>query len=134
MAISFNNEYKDTDMITKSKDDPPVASGEPSFVMIYVNRISPKNPGAKMGTRDPYVKMIKLILPLSDFQGSVSIRQQLAVTVMDFDMGGDYLQLCVQRINHENVLDTANYRQQEDCFIIWDIMNNTQVQNFESID
>jgi hypothetical protein len=48
--------------------------------MIYVNRISPKNPGLKLGSRDTYVKLLKLVLPLGDFVSSAGLRSQLAVT------------------------------------------------------
>ena len=42
--------------------------------MIFVNRISGKNPGLKLGSRDTYVKLFKIALPLNDFM----------VTTLDF--------------------------------------------------
>lgn len=64
--------------------------------MIYVNRISNKNPDIKQGTSgDPYVKLIKLVLPLADFQSSKVLRAQLAVVQMDFSECDNFLQMCV---------------------------------------
>ena len=39
--------------------------------------------------------------------------------------------MCVQKINHENVIEPESYNPKEDCFVIWDLENNVQVQNFE---
>ena len=39
--------------------------------------------------------------------------------------------MCVQKINHENVIDPVSYTPKEDCFVVWDLENNVQVQNFE---
>lgn len=72
LAISYNNEYRESDF--EAKDGNIVASGEPSFVMIYVNRNSSRNFHSKIGNRDPYFKFMKLVLPLSDFQASASLR------------------------------------------------------------
>ena len=89
--------------------------------MIYVNRISQKNPGLKLGSKDTYVKLMKLVLPLGDFVSSASLRSSLAVTLFDFSKCDGYLQMCVQKINHECVIDPASYSCSEDCFVIWDI-------------
>jgi|LauGreDrversion4_2_1035121.scaffolds.fasta_scaffold23301_3 hypothetical protein len=43
--------------------------------MIYVNRISSKNPDSKSATTgEPYVKLIKITLPLADFQSNKVLR------------------------------------------------------------
>jgi len=44
-----------------------IGNREPSFVMIYANRLSAKNPGIKLNSKDPYIKLMKLVLPLADF-------------------------------------------------------------------
>jgi hypothetical protein len=67
LAISYNNEYRPQDQDL----DSDIGIREPSFVLIYVNRISGKNPGLKLSSKDIYVKLIKLVLPLGDFVSSV---------------------------------------------------------------
>jgi len=52
--------------------------------MIFVNRISGKNPGLKLGSRDTYVKLFKIALPINDFMVNSSLRFSLAVTTLDF--------------------------------------------------
>jgi uncharacterized protein with WD repeat len=52
---------------------------------------------------------------------------------MDFSDCDNYLEMCVQKVNHECVIDHKNYSAQEDIFVIWDIRNNRMVSNFESI-
>jgi hypothetical protein len=42
--------------------------------------------------------------------------------------------MCVQRINHECVLNANAYTPNEDSYIIWDIANNTLVSNFEALE
>jgi hypothetical protein len=79
LAVSFNNEWRESDSdplnaADNEKKNSEMGQREPSFVMIYVNRISPKNPGLKLGSRDTYVKLLKLVLPLGDFVASVSLR------------------------------------------------------------
>jgi len=62
MAVSFNNETKGDAKAVE------LGAVEPSFVLIYVNKISLKNPDIKSGTGgDPYVKLMKIVLPLADF-------------------------------------------------------------------
>lgn len=62
-----------------------IGSREPSFVLVYVNRQSLKNPGYKLNTEEPYVEFAKVVLPLAEYQPSAYIRSLLAVTHMDFD-------------------------------------------------
>jgi hypothetical protein len=97
LAVSFNNEYrpepikKTTNNTTMNQSNLEIGSREPSFVMIYANRLSAKNPGIKLNSKDPYIKLMKLVLPLADFQSSASLRAQLAVTNMDFSEDDIYL-------------------------------------------
>ena len=44
-----------------------IGSREPSFVIIYVNRHSLKNPGIRVNSEDPYVQLTKIVLPLADY-------------------------------------------------------------------
>jgi len=74
LAVSFNNEFrmemtKKADGTTEAGAVPTegLGSREPAFVLIYANRLSVKNPGIKMNSRDPYVKLLKIVLPLADF-------------------------------------------------------------------
>ena len=75
LAVSFNNEYRmeerkkadGTFEIAPAKDTEGLGSREPAFVLIYTNRLSVKNPGIKMNSKDPYVKLLKIVLPLADF-------------------------------------------------------------------
>ena len=76
MAVSYNNETRED---LKGKSDfkaAEVGAVEPSFVMIYVNRISSKNPDNLKNelSSDPYVKMSKIVLPLGDFVASKALR------------------------------------------------------------
>lgn len=52
-----------------------IGTYEPAFIIIYVNRISSKNPHLKMSSIETYVKLIKIVLPLETFQSSADIRQ-----------------------------------------------------------
>ncbi len=65
LAVGFNNEHREEETVNKTTRD--FASREPSFVVIYVNRLSQKNPGIKLNSSDPYVKLMKLLVPLNDF-------------------------------------------------------------------
>ena len=74
LAVSFNNEYRPdaqkkttTNNTTLNQSNLEIGSREPSFVMIYANRLSAKNPGIKLNSKDPYIKLMKLVLPLADF-------------------------------------------------------------------
>ena len=74
LAVSFNNEFrveitKKPDGSTETGTAPSEGLGgrDPAFVIIYANRLSVKNPGIKMNSKDPYVKLLKIVLPLADF-------------------------------------------------------------------
>ena len=74
LAVSFNNEYRpeaakktNNNNTTLNQSNLEIGSREPSFVMIYANRLSAKNPGIKLNSKDPYIKLMKLVLPLADF-------------------------------------------------------------------
>ena len=65
---------------------------------------------------------MKLQVPLHDFQASASIRKQIAVTSFDFSDCDSYLQMCLQTVNHENIVDTQTYAFGENnIFVIWDV-------------
>ena len=77
LAVSYNNEYTKEDIL-KEDDENPVASmanlsqtqrsfggskqrrdmfkKDPSFVLIFVRKDSPKNPGIQQLSTDPFVK------------------------------------------------------------------------------
>jgi hypothetical protein len=65
LAVTFNNESRDIDNHKANE----LGAVEQSFVQIYVNRISNKNPDSKSTnlTGEPYVKYKKIVLPLGDF-------------------------------------------------------------------
>ena len=44
-----------------------IGDREPSFVLVYVNRQSVKNPGYKLNSDQPYVDFTKIILPLREY-------------------------------------------------------------------
>ena len=107
LAVSFNNEHREDEKSGQyqSTTQTDFSAKDPSFVIIYANRLSPKNPGIKLNSKDPYVKLMKIQVPLNVHQPSASIRGKLAVTLMDFSDCDSYLQLCLQTINHECVID-----------------------------
>jgi len=71
LAVSFNNETREDKDARASE----LGALEPSFVQIYVNRISNKNPDSKSGiSGDPYVKFLKVTLPLAEFQSNKILR------------------------------------------------------------
>jgi len=100
--------------------------------VIYANRLSLKNPGVKLNSKDPYVKLFKIVIPLADFQSSAYVRSVMAVTAMDFSEDDQYLQMCCQRINSECVTDPNKYVSADDIFVVWDIGNNKMVTDLES--
>ena len=74
LAVSFNNEYNEDQIaeelasakldLNSNPEEPnsdkqkmkgDIGSREPSFVIIYVNRHSLKNPGIRVNSEDPYV-------------------------------------------------------------------------------
>lgn len=68
-----------------------MGSREPSFILLYVNRHSVRNPGVGLNKKDPYTKYMKIILPLADYQPSTYIRSLLAVTHIDFSEDDDFM-------------------------------------------
>lgn len=72
IAISYDNEHKAAESTNVSKATNPNLSKqgdkrETSFVLLYVNRTSGKNPGIKLTSKDPYVRMQKIVIPLAEF-------------------------------------------------------------------
>lgn len=72
---------------------------------MYVNRQSARNPGIKLTSKDPYVRMQKIVLPLADFQASVQLRSQLAVVQMDFSEDDFFLEMTSQKVLQEHIKD-----------------------------
>ena len=154
LAVSFNNEYTEEQLMeelarNKAGVDAPdlkptqvihnIGAREPSFILLYVNRHSMKNPGLGLNKKDPYIRLHKIILPLADFQPSAYVRSILAVTHMDFSEEDDYIQFCVQRVNAEGVKyfnkvspsdDGSNVK---DIIIVWNIKRNEVVIDFDEI-
>ena len=79
LIVSYNNEYKVHDMVEEnqfSQENHPLSEmqilnqavggtakdekRDPSFALLYVNKISDKNTSVKISTKDPYVKMQKI--------------------------------------------------------------------------
>ena len=52
---------------------------------------------------------------------------------MDFSQCDNFLQMCVQRMNNEIVIETRDYKPDDDIFIVWNIVSNTMVQNLVSM-
>lgn len=123
----------------KEEQKSDIGSREPSFIIVYVNRHSLKNPGIRVNSEDPYVQLAKIVLPLADYQSSPYIRSLLAVTSMDFSEDDNYLQMCVQRVNAEGV----RYRNKvapaddnsavRDIVIVWSMQQNAIVSDLEQI-
>ena len=75
LAVSYNNEYRQETQLNKDGkaetvlNQAPEGLGnrDPAFVQIFANRLSAKNPGIQLNSRDPYVPMLKIVLPLADF-------------------------------------------------------------------
>jgi hypothetical protein len=77
LAVSYNNEYSLQDLLDEAEQedgDNPVTGmtatqkvqsrkskasqkKDPSFTLVFVNKLSDKNPGLHMNSKDPYVKM-----------------------------------------------------------------------------
>ena len=67
LAVAFNNEYRDDSHKLDKTVGANVESAQPSFIIIYVNRLSAKNPGIKLNSKDPYVKLLKFQIPFQNF-------------------------------------------------------------------
>jgi len=124
---------------TKTQPVFDIGSREPSFVLLYVNKHSMRNPGIGLNKKDPYIKLMKIILPLADFQPSAYIRSLLAVTHMDFSEDDDYLQFCIQRVNAEGVKYNNNITfaddgtNVKDIVIVWNIKRQEVVIDFDEV-
>ena len=77
-----------------------------------------------LNSRDPYVKMLRIVLPLADFHSSANLRAQLAVVNMDFSECDTFLQMSVQKINAECVVNPDEYKQEDDIYVVWNILSN----------
>jgi hypothetical protein len=55
------------------------------------------------------------------------IRSQLAVTTFDFSEDDRFLQMLVQKINHEAVIDINTYKLEENVYVVWDLENDTMI-------
>lgn len=154
LAVSFNNEYKLVDMLDEAEEHdeenplsamtgggkPTSAAGpdkqldtgkrDPSFVLIYVNKLSEQNPGIQLTSKDPYVKFQQVQIPLNEFQSSSALsKHKLGVTKMDFSDNDRYVEMCSQIVDKDNNVQMDN---QEDIFIVWDIREARIVQDFDN--
>lgn len=41
--------------------------------------------------------------------------------------------MCVQKINHEAVIDPETYSSEHNVFVVWDIVNNTMITDYEKL-
>ena len=79
----------------------------------------------------------KIILPLREYQPSAYIRSLLAVTAMDFDEKGTFLQMVVQRVNSEGVkyrntvASAEDENSVKDICLIYDLSKKDIVQDME---
>jgi len=131
MAVSYDNEQKTgeqqpTKLIGGKNND----RQETSFVQLYVHRESGRNPGIKLTSKDPYVKMDRIVLPLAEFQASAQLRSQLAVSQMDFSDNDNFLQLGSQKVTPDHIKD---YQEGEDIFVVWDILLKQIISDYEKL-
>lgn len=130
LAVSYDNEQRIEDPTKTNPLSQKVNTDkkETSFVLMYVNRQSSRNPGIKLTSKDPYVRMQKIVLPLADFQASVQLRSQLAVVQMDFSEDDFFLEMTSQKVLPEHIRD---YQEGEDLFVVWDIQQNQIVSDYD---
>ena len=95
LAVSYNNEYKLADQTAEADEDNenPLSyqnernktttqeqkqspNREASFVLIFVNKLSKKNPSLHFASKDQYVKMQKIQIPLNQYQSSLVNRSK----------------------------------------------------------
>lgn len=117
LAVSFNNEYKQSDEIEEDDPDNPLSkmtskqsmldpdqrdSGkrDPSFIYIYASKSSEIVDSAV--SADPFLKFQKVMIPLQDLGGAVDVRTKLAVTKMDFSLNDRYIEMCSQIVDKDN--------------------------------
>lgn len=70
------------------------------FVLLFVNRLSARNPGIRQQAKDPYVKMNKILPPTLDASQAHSGAKvsHIAVTQMDFSEDDMFLEMCSQKV------------------------------------
>lgn len=71
-----------------------------------------------LNSRDPYVKMQKVQIPLQEYQSNSTVRSKLAITKMDFSDDDRYIEMCSQLIDKDNNITLGS---NEDIFVVWDI-------------
>lgn len=91
IAISYDNEQLGEEVNLKEGDKQDTA-----FVLLYVNRLSTRNPGIRQQSKDPYVRMAKILPPTLEssqaYQGlKISV---MAVTQLDFSEDDMFLEMC----------------------------------------
>lgn len=68
LAVSYNNESALEHQGEKKLKAAELGALEPSFVLIYINKLSTYNSDmSKVNGQDPYIKLMKIVLPLADF-------------------------------------------------------------------
>jgi WD40 repeat protein len=148
LAVSYNNEFKLQDQLDEAEkvdQDNPLSNmkmgnigernqykdekREPAFGLIFVNRQSSKSTGRYI-SKDPYVKMQKILIRLEEYVSSAAIRNKMAITKMDFSEDDRYLETCAQVVDQDN---NIQLEAQEDIYIVWDISIGKFVQDLESL-
>lgn len=70
LAISYDNEQRDTgdgaQNLSKFNQAKDLDKQDTAFVLLYVNRLSTRNPGIRVQSRDPYVRLSKILPPTLD--------------------------------------------------------------------
>lgn len=70
-----------------------------------------------MTSKDPFVKMQKVQIPLQEYQSNAAIRSKLAITKLDFSDNDWYIVMCFQLIDKDSNITLDS---QEDIFVVWD--------------
>lgn len=99
LAVSYDNEQKEGEAAAQNlskfnqKDSD---KQDTAFVLLFVNRLSTRNPGVKIQSKDPYVRLSKILPPTLDAsQAHAGTKvSTIAVTQMDFSEDDLFLEMC----------------------------------------
>lgn len=100
LAISYDNEQKSgAEGIVSNLSKFNQKDGDKqdtAFVLLFVNRLSTRNPGIRQQSKDPYVKMTKILPPTLDSSQAHSGAKisMFAVTQLDFTEDDMFLEMC----------------------------------------
>ena len=98
-----------------------------------MNRHSSKSINVSSNSKNLYIKKIKIVLPLADFNTSGETRNMTAVSQMDFSDDDLFLQLCSMKIDEDNVRNFDGGEGGDDIFAVWDIENNELVNDYNQL-